>query len=125
MAEEAISAIRTVFAFGGQDKEQQRYKRMLKPAMKAGFKRNAITAIGNSINWGVLYASFALGLWYGVKLVLNPEENYSIGDVIIVFWAIAGTGYNIGYYSNIDCFILCYFNHISTDMLLHTTNHYK
>ena len=86
-----------MFAFGGQAKERRRYERMLKPAMVSGCRRNFVTGIGSSINWATLYASFALGIWYGVKLITNQNENYTIGDVVIVFWSITGVGYNIGY----------------------------
>ncbi|OTF74455.1 ABC transporter sub-family C-like protein, partial [Euroglyphus maynei] len=55
VAEEAISAIRTVFAFTGQYKELKRYETRLHPAMVYGFKRNIVNAIGNSINWATLY----------------------------------------------------------------------
>ncbi|XP_027198903.2 ATP-dependent translocase ABCB1-like [Dermatophagoides pteronyssinus] len=97
VAEEAISAIRTVFAFSGQYKELKRYETRLHPAMIYGFKRNIVNAIGNSINWATLYVSFAVGLWYGVKLIISPIDIYTIDDIVIIFWGITGCGYNIGY----------------------------
>ncbi|OTF70003.1 hypothetical protein BLA29_004001, partial [Euroglyphus maynei] len=53
--------------------------------------------IGNSINWATLYVSFAVGLWYGVKLIISPTDVYTIDDIVIIFWGITGCGYNIGY----------------------------
>lgn len=88
VAEEAISAIRTVFAFSGQYKELKRYETRLHPAMVYGFKRNIVNAIGNSINWATLYVSFAVGLWYGVKLIISPTDVYTIDDIVIIFWGI-------------------------------------
>ena len=80
-----ICAIRTVFAFGGEKKEENRYRRMLIPAMKNSIARNIVTALSNSVNWAVLYCNFALGLWYGVRLIVDETEHYTIGDVVTVF----------------------------------------
>lgn len=96
-AEEVISAIRTVFAFNGQQKELERYERLLVPAMKSGCKRNFVTSFTSATTWGVMYGSFALGIWYGVQLINDPLEDYTVGTVVIVFWGIIGCGFNIGY----------------------------
>ena len=49
VAEEVFSAIRTVFAFGGQRKEVQRFRDNLVFARKAGLKRGVATALGVSL----------------------------------------------------------------------------
>ena len=95
VAEEAIGAIRTVFAFGGQRKEKERYERAVKPAMLAGCRRNFISAIDSSIGWASMYAGLAIGIWYGVHLIV--DESYSLADVVIIYWSITSAGYNIGY----------------------------
>lgn len=95
-AEEVISGIRTVFAFSGQKKESKRYEDLLIPAMKNGFKRSFATSLISAINYGVLYVNFGLGIWYGCKLILEKDGDYTIGNVVIVFWGIIGCGYNIG-----------------------------
>ena len=64
MAEEIISAIRTVVAFGGQQNEMQRFQEALQPARKAGIKRGLFNGITSGINWFLLYASYALAFWY-------------------------------------------------------------
>ena len=64
MAEEIISAIRTVVVFGGQDKEYQRFQDVLRPARQAGIKRGLVSAIGIAIYWLVCYSSYALAFWY-------------------------------------------------------------
>ena len=46
VAEEVFSAIRTVFAFGGQRKEVERFSYNLTFAKKAGLKRGLATAVG-------------------------------------------------------------------------------
>ena len=64
MAEEIISAIRTVVVFGGQEKESRRFQEALHPARKAGIKRGLLTGIGEGISWFVCYASYGLAFWY-------------------------------------------------------------
>ncbi|GIY93921.1 ATP-dependent translocase ABCB1 [Caerostris extrusa] len=46
VAEEVLSSIKTVFAFGGEKKEIERYDNCLVPARKKGIKRGLLTAIG-------------------------------------------------------------------------------
>ncbi len=101
VAEEVISAVRTVFAFGGEAKEVERYEKNLCPAMKSGIRRNFITGLGQSIMWSCLYSGFALGIWYGVKLIIDSREShnelYTIGTMAIVFWCVTGCGYKLGH----------------------------
>ena len=70
---------------------------MLDPSVASGCKKNLATALGNSVNWAAMYLSFAIGTWYGAKLIISPFDEYTIGQVVIVFWGITGCGYNIGY----------------------------
>ncbi|GFS46433.1 ATP-dependent translocase ABCB1 [Trichonephila inaurata madagascariensis] len=73
VAEEVLSSIRTVFAFGGERKEIQRYDNCLAPARKKGIKRGLMTAIGAGLTWFCIFAGYALAFWYGVKLVVEDE----------------------------------------------------
>ena len=97
VAEEAISAIRTVFAFGGQEKERQRYESMLKPGMILACKRNFVTGLGMALHWTIIYIALGLGIWYGVRLIISVDDIYTIGDVVIVFWGVTGCAFSIGY----------------------------
>ena len=96
VAEEAISGIRTVFAFGGQKEEVKRYESHLAPALKSGIKRNFMTGLGNGLMFSCLYGGLALGIWFGVQMILNNSEEYSIGTIVIVFWCVSGAGFSIG-----------------------------
>ena len=100
VAEEAISAIRTVFAFGGQDSEVKRYERHLSPALKSGIKRNFMTGLGNGLMFACLYGGLALGIWFGVQMIIAAREagtdEYTIGTIVIVFWCVSGAGFSIG-----------------------------
>lgn len=50
-SEEAISAIRTVYAFNGQKKEVQRYEKILRRGMIAGIKQNIASSLNMASAW--------------------------------------------------------------------------
>ncbi len=63
VAEEALSSVRTVVAFGGQSKEVERYESKLVFARKAGIMRGALTGIGGGLMWLIIYSSYAIAFW--------------------------------------------------------------
>ena len=71
MAEEIISSIRTVVAFGGQEKEFQRFQDALHPARNTGIKRGLFTGLASGIYWFLLYLTYALAFWY-----LKPFQRF-------------------------------------------------
>ncbi|PNF40555.1 hypothetical protein B7P43_G07604, partial [Cryptotermes secundus] len=81
IAEEVLSSIRTVIAFGGQDSEVKRYKANLIYAKNINVKRGFLSGLGFGILWFLIYASYALAFWYGVGLVL--EDKYKLEDEIV------------------------------------------
>lgn len=46
-----------------------------------------------------MIASYALGFWYGSKCIIGadncPNQNYTAGEVLIVFFAIVIVGFNL------------------------------
>ena len=58
IAEEVLSSIRTVVAFGGQDKEVERYESKLVYARKAGTLRGVLTGVGGGLMWFIIYSRF-------------------------------------------------------------------
>lgn len=90
IAEEVLSSIRTVIAFGGQNKEIDRYEKNLYFARNNNIKRSLLTGIGFGLLWFFIYSSYALAFWYGVGLVLKqrdwPEEEkvYNAGNMVTV-----------------------------------------
>ncbi|XP_051818316.1 ATP-dependent translocase ABCB1 [Antechinus flavipes] len=94
VAEEVLAAIRTVIAFGGQKKELERYNRNLEEAKNIGIKKAITANISKGIAFLLIYASYALAFWYGTSLILSNE--YSIGQVLTVFFSILMGAYNIG-----------------------------
>ena len=73
IAEEVFSGIRTVFAFGGQEKELQRYQKHLTEARKSGIIRGMLTGSSGGMTFGIMYAVYGLGFWFGVKLIMDDR----------------------------------------------------
>lgn len=90
IAEEALSAMRTVVAFGGQQIEEERYNKHLLSARNNNIKRSFFNGISNALMWFFAYASYSLAFYYGVKLILkdrelDPEDVvYDAGNMITV-----------------------------------------
>ncbi|KFM57755.1 Multidrug resistance protein 1, partial [Stegodyphus mimosarum] len=103
VAEEVLSGIRTVVAFGGERKEIQRYDNHLAKARKKGIIRSLLTAISEAIAWLGIFCGYALAFWYGSRLILaekdeiNPE--YSSGTLVIVLFTILSASMYSGYLS--------------------------
>lgn len=73
IAEEVLSSIRTVVAFGGQKKETERYDKNLIFAKNNNIRRSMFGALGFGILWFIIFSSYALAFWYGVKLILRDR----------------------------------------------------
>uniref|UniRef100_A0A7N5K2F0 P-type phospholipid transporter n=1 Tax=Ailuropoda melanoleuca TaxID=9646 RepID=A0A7N5K2F0_AILME len=94
VAEEALGAIRTVIAFGGQNKELERYEKHLENAKKIGIKKAISANISMGIAFLLIYASYALAFWYGSTLVISKE--YTIGNAMTVFFSVLVGAFSVG-----------------------------
>jgi len=74
LAEEVLSSIRTVVAFGGQDKEAEKYSGHIAFARKQGIKRGVMVNLTMGLMFGLMYCVYGLGFWYGVKLITDEEK---------------------------------------------------
>ncbi|KAF2717196.1 leptomycin B resistance protein pmd1 [Polychaeton citri CBS 116435] len=93
VAEEAISSIRHVTAFGIQESMIQRYDSHLKRAKPPGFKSGVITALMISVVNAVPYLSYGLSFWEGSRLLVNGEMSISgvttsTLAIVIGAWAV-------------------------------------
>uniref|UniRef100_A0A8C8RPJ0 ATP-binding cassette sub-family B member 5 n=1 Tax=Pelusios castaneus TaxID=367368 RepID=A0A8C8RPJ0_9SAUR len=93
VAEEVLSSVRTVVAFGGQEKEINRYTSKLGEAKNLGIKK----AIASKLSLGFLYliinGCYGLGFWYGTTLILDESSGYTIGTV---FFCVTFSSYCLG-----------------------------
>ncbi|XP_058534063.1 ATP-binding cassette sub-family B member 5 [Ochotona princeps] len=96
VAEEVLSSIQTVIAFGAQEKEIQRYTKNLRDAKDVGIKK----AIASKLSLGAVYffmnGTYGLAFWYGTSLILSGEPGYTIGTVLAVFFSVIHSSYCIG-----------------------------
>lgn len=74
VSEEVLSGIRTVFAFGGENIEIERYNKRLIAAKRAVHIRNLLSGIGDGIMRFLYFSGYGLAFWYGVKLVLDDRH---------------------------------------------------
>ncbi|XP_067366383.1 ATP-binding cassette, sub-family B (MDR/TAP), member 4 isoform X1 [Channa argus] len=103
VAEEVLSAIRTVFAFSGQEREIERYHKNLEDAKRVGIKKALSSNIAMGFTFLMIYLSYALAFWYGSTLVLSGE--YRIGSLLTVFFVVLIGAFAMGQTSpNIQTF---------------------
>ncbi|XP_060520271.1 ATP-dependent translocase ABCB1-like [Cylas formicarius] len=92
VAEEVLSSIRTVVAFGGQNKEKERYDSKLITARKCSDKKTFLQASSYGIYWFFILSSYGLAFWYGIKLMLNQQDwkdpVYTPGNMVTVFFSV-------------------------------------
>ncbi|KAL9972823.1 hypothetical protein ACROYT_G019202 [Oculina patagonica] len=86
IAEEVLSSIRTVAAFGGEKKEIVRYTSHLGDAKDFGTKKGLMSGLGMGFFQVIMFGSYALAFWYGAKLIIEGEMNG--GDLLIVFFSV-------------------------------------
>uniref|UniRef100_A0A9J8CYY6 ABC-type xenobiotic transporter n=1 Tax=Cyprinus carpio carpio TaxID=630221 RepID=A0A9J8CYY6_CYPCA len=103
VAEEVLSSIRTVFAFGGQKKEILRYHKNLEDAKNIGIRKAITVNIAMGFTFFMIFMSYALAFWYGSTLILAGE--YDIGMLLTIFFSVVIGAYGIGQTSpNIQSF---------------------
>ena len=95
IAEETLTAIRTVFAFNGSQKELARYASKLENANKFGIKRGFISGLLMGFLWFVIFCMYALGFYYGWK-VSTEDSDFSIGKLLAVFFLVLNGVFSLG-----------------------------
>ncbi|KAL9907609.1 multi drug resistance 65 isoform 1-T1 [Glossina fuscipes fuscipes] len=92
LVEEILSSIRTVIAFGGEQKESERYDNFLIPARKASQRKGAFSGFSDAVLKSMLFLSCAGAFWYGVNLILNDrnveDKEYTPAILMIAFFGI-------------------------------------
>ncbi|EPQ11494.1 ATP-binding cassette sub-family B member 5 [Myotis brandtii] len=96
VAEEVLSSIRTVVAFGAQEKEIQRYTYNLKDAKDVGIKKTIASKLSLGAVYFFMNGTYGLTFWYGTSLILSGEPGYTIGTVLAVFFSVIHSSYCIG-----------------------------
>nr|XP_009929666.1 PREDICTED: ATP-binding cassette sub-family B member 5 [Opisthocomus hoazin] len=95
VAEEILTAMRTVVAFNGQQKALAKYDANLEMARSVGVKKSITTNTSLGVSQFLIFGSYALAFWYGTKLTAE-DENYDIGRVLIVFFSVLIGAFSLG-----------------------------
>ncbi|XP_032211751.1 bile salt export pump isoform X1 [Mustela erminea] len=95
VADEVISSMRTVAAFGGEKKEVERYEKNLVFAQRWGIRKGIVMGFFTGFMWCLIFFCYALAFWYGSKLVLDDGE-YSAGTLVQIFLSILLGALNLG-----------------------------
>lgn len=86
MAREAIVNIRTVAAFGVEDRISIQFASELNQPNKQAFLRGHISGFGYGVSQLFAFCSYALGLWYASVLIQQKESNF--GDIMKAFMVL-------------------------------------
>uniref|UniRef100_A0A8D1G1I7 Bile salt export pump n=1 Tax=Sus scrofa TaxID=9823 RepID=A0A8D1G1I7_PIG len=95
VADEVISSIRTVAAFGGEKKEVERYEKNLVFAQLWGIRKGIVMGSFTGFMWCLIFLCYALAFWYGSKLVLDDGE-YTAGTLVQIFLSVIVGALNLG-----------------------------
>ncbi|CAK8697430.1 unnamed protein product [Clavelina lepadiformis] len=98
IAEQAISSIRTIVAFGCQEKETERYGQNLFEAKQLGMKKESLKGCSLGTIRFIVFSMYGISFWYGTRLVLDGE--ITPGDFITSFFAVIFASFAIGSIGN-------------------------
>lgn len=93
VAREAIANIRTVAAFGAEDRIVMQFASELNKPNKQAVVRGHISGFGYAVSQFFAYCSYALGLWYASVLLKHRESNF--GDIMKSFMVLIITALSI------------------------------
>ncbi|XP_073437552.1 ATP-dependent translocase ABCB1-like isoform X1 [Dendrobates tinctorius] len=96
VAEEVLTAIRTVVAFNGQEKASEKYNANLITAKSFGIKRQTSMNMAVGFSQFIISIFFALSFWYGSKLTVEEPENYKVHNVLTIFFSIFIASFSSG-----------------------------
>lgn len=89
IAEEVLSTIKTVIAFEGQRKENERYSREVTIARDNNRKRALFSSTGQAVVWLLIFSCYGLSFWYGFSLIRRDRiaaaaNGYTPGKLMTV-----------------------------------------
>ncbi|GAA5911509.1 hypothetical protein JCM6882_000522 [Rhodosporidiobolus microsporus] len=86
VAEEAISSVRSVVAFGMQKVLAQLYDKPNQACLRLGIVNARWNSVLQSLFWFIYYACYALAVWYGTTLILQGRAD--VGEIVTVLDAV-------------------------------------
>ena len=87
---QAISQVRTLYSFVGEQKVVQAYINALQHTLRIGYRSGAVKGLGMGFTMCVLFNCWAILFWYGGVLVKNAEANGGKVLTTILMVVLAG-----------------------------------
>ncbi|XP_020573475.1 ABC transporter B family member 21-like [Phalaenopsis equestris] len=94
LVEQTINSIRIVASFTGEKQAVDKYCQSLKLSYHSSVKEGLVAGIGLGTAMLLFFCGYALGIWYGCKLIL--EKGYTGGDVFNVIFAVLTSSLSLG-----------------------------
>uniref|UniRef100_A0A146L3B6 Multidrug resistance protein 1 n=2 Tax=Lygus hesperus TaxID=30085 RepID=A0A146L3B6_LYGHE len=94
VAEETLTCLRTVAAFGGEKLEMKRYDEAIEKGKRETMKKYYLISFSMCFVLFVTYSTYGLAFWYSATLVMNGTA--TIGSVFTVFFAVLTGALGIG-----------------------------
>ncbi|XP_021771128.1 LOW QUALITY PROTEIN: ABC transporter B family member 15-like [Chenopodium quinoa] len=103
VVEQAISSLRTVYAFVGENKTMDKFSTALEGSVKLGLKQGLAKGVAIGSN-GLSFAVWAFSTWYGSKLVMYHGAKggtvFAVGAALSMGGLSLGSGLsNVKYFS--------------------------
>ncbi|XP_025418287.1 multidrug resistance protein 1-like [Sipha flava] len=94
IAEEVLSNIRTIAAFGGELRESKRYELAIEEGRKLAMKKYFIFAILLGSVFVIMYTAYGIAFWYGSNLIV--EGISTPGSIFTVFFSVMAGAFSVG-----------------------------
>lgn len=101
MAEQALSSIKVVAAFGQEAKEIEKFSEPLEEARKSGIRFHFFSGIAFGLNNGAFIFIFAFTLFFGGIFVIEGVKNdikgrgYTPGDIVAIFFGMMFAAFSL------------------------------
>ncbi|XP_010234205.1 ABC transporter B family member 1 [Brachypodium distachyon] len=92
IAGEAVANVRTVAAFNSQGKITRLFEANLQVPLRRCFWKGQIAGVGYGVAQFLLYASYALGLWYAAWLVKHGVSDFSSTIRVFMVLMVSANG---------------------------------
>lgn len=102
IAEQALTSIKVVVAYGQEEKEGERFEEHLDHARMVGIKFHFFSGLGYALNNSSFLILFAASMFFGSLMVTNNVYNhnkrrdYTGGDIVAVFFGIIFGAFSLG-----------------------------
>lgn len=105
VAEEAVTAVRTVLVYGGEKREIVTFTERLKAAEKNGKRKGLFTGLGIGVMWLFTYSAYGVALWYGGLLAVDDIDSeprtITPNTIIVILFTALGGSQSLGMCFNI------------------------